>query len=29
MIDMTFGDADHHLARFSEALQVEATGAAS
>jgi len=29
MIDMTFGDADHHLARFSEALRVEATGAAS
>jgi alkylation response protein AidB-like acyl-CoA dehydrogenase len=29
MIDMTFGDADHHLARFSEALRVEAVGAAS
>ncbi|MGH8288273.1 MAG: acyl-CoA dehydrogenase family protein [Steroidobacteraceae bacterium] len=27
MIDMTFGDADHHLARFSEALRVEAVGA--
>jgi alkylation response protein AidB-like acyl-CoA dehydrogenase len=27
MIDMTFGDADHHLARFSDALRVEATGA--
>jgi alkylation response protein AidB-like acyl-CoA dehydrogenase len=29
MIDMTFGDADHHLARFSDALRVEAMGAAS
>ena len=29
MIDMTFGDADHHLARFSDALGVEAVGAAS
>jgi alkylation response protein AidB-like acyl-CoA dehydrogenase len=29
MIDMTFGDADHHLARFSDALRVEAVGAAS
>ncbi len=29
MIDMTFGDADHHLARFSETLRVDATGAAS
>jgi alkylation response protein AidB-like acyl-CoA dehydrogenase len=29
MIDMTFGDADHHLARFSDALQVEALGATS
>jgi alkylation response protein AidB-like acyl-CoA dehydrogenase len=29
MIDMTFGDADHHLARFSEVLRVEAVGAAS
>jgi alkylation response protein AidB-like acyl-CoA dehydrogenase len=29
MIDMTFGDADHHLARFSDALRVEALGAAS
>ena len=29
MIDMTFGDADHHLARFSEALRIEAVGAAS
>jgi alkylation response protein AidB-like acyl-CoA dehydrogenase len=28
MIDMTFGDADHHLARFSDALRVEAVGAA-
>ncbi|MGA7538236.1 MAG: acyl-CoA dehydrogenase [Steroidobacteraceae bacterium] len=27
MIDMTFGDADHHLARFSDALGVEALGA--
>jgi alkylation response protein AidB-like acyl-CoA dehydrogenase len=27
MIDMTFGDADHHLARFSDALRVEAPGA--
>jgi alkylation response protein AidB-like acyl-CoA dehydrogenase len=27
MIDMTFGDADHHLARFSDALRVEAMGA--
>jgi alkylation response protein AidB-like acyl-CoA dehydrogenase len=29
MIDMTFGDADHHLGRFSDALRVEAVGAAS
>jgi alkylation response protein AidB-like acyl-CoA dehydrogenase len=29
MIDMTFGDADHHLARFSDALRVEAVGSAS
>jgi alkylation response protein AidB-like acyl-CoA dehydrogenase len=29
MIDMTFGDADHHLARFSDALRVAAMGAAS
>ncbi len=29
MIDMTFGDADHHLARFSDALRAEAVGAAS
>ena len=29
MIDMTFGDADHHLARFSDALRVEAVGAVS
>ena len=29
MIDMTFGDADHHLARFSDALRVEGVGAAS
>ncbi len=29
MIDMTFGDADHHLARFSDALRVEAAAAAS
>jgi len=29
MIDMTFGDVDHHLARFSDALRVEAVGAAS
>jgi alkylation response protein AidB-like acyl-CoA dehydrogenase len=29
MIDMTFGDADHHLARFSDALRIEAVGAAS
>jgi alkylation response protein AidB-like acyl-CoA dehydrogenase len=29
MIDMTFGDADHHLARFSDAPRVEAMGAAS
>jgi alkylation response protein AidB-like acyl-CoA dehydrogenase len=29
MIDMTFGDADHHLARFSDALRVEAAGGAS
>jgi alkylation response protein AidB-like acyl-CoA dehydrogenase len=28
MIDMTFGDADHHLARFSDALRVEAAGGA-
>jgi alkylation response protein AidB-like acyl-CoA dehydrogenase len=28
MIDMTFGDADHHLARFSDALRAEAVGAA-
>jgi alkylation response protein AidB-like acyl-CoA dehydrogenase len=28
MIDMTFGDADHHLARFSDALRIEALGAA-
>ncbi len=28
MIDMTFGDAEHHLARFSDALRVEALGAA-
>ena len=27
MIDMTFGDADHHLARFSDALRIEAVGA--
>ncbi|HEY2036938.1 MAG TPA: acyl-CoA dehydrogenase [Steroidobacteraceae bacterium] len=27
MIDMTFGDADHHLARFSDALRVEAARA--
>jgi alkylation response protein AidB-like acyl-CoA dehydrogenase len=27
MIDMTFGDADHHLARCSDALRVEALGA--
>jgi alkylation response protein AidB-like acyl-CoA dehydrogenase len=27
MIDMTFGDADHHLARFSDALRAEAAGA--
>jgi alkylation response protein AidB-like acyl-CoA dehydrogenase len=27
MIDMTFGDADHHLARFSDALRIEAAGA--
>ncbi|MGH8296794.1 MAG: acyl-CoA dehydrogenase family protein, partial [Steroidobacteraceae bacterium] len=24
MIDMTFGDAEHHLARFSDALRAEA-----
>ncbi len=29
LIDLTFGDADHHLARFSDALRVEAVGAAS
>lgn len=29
MIDMTFGDADHHLAQFSDMLRVEAAGAAS
>jgi alkylation response protein AidB-like acyl-CoA dehydrogenase len=29
MIDMTFGDADHHLARFSDVLRIEALGAAS
>jgi alkylation response protein AidB-like acyl-CoA dehydrogenase len=29
MIDMTFGDTDYHLARFSEALRVEALRAAS
>lgn len=29
MIDMTFGDADHHLARFSDALRLEPQGAAS
>ena len=29
MIDMTFGDADHHLARFSDALRIEPIGAAS
>lgn len=29
MIDMTFGDADFHLARFSEALRFEAAAAAS
>jgi len=29
MIDMTFGDADHHLARFSDALRVEAPGAST
>lgn len=29
MIDMTFGDADHHLARFSDALRVETVGAVS
>ncbi len=29
MIDMTFGDAEHHLARFGEALRVGAVGAAS
>lgn len=29
MIDMTFGDAEHHLARFSDALRVEAGGTAS
>ena len=28
MIDMTFGDADHHLARFSDALRVEPVGVA-
>jgi alkylation response protein AidB-like acyl-CoA dehydrogenase len=27
MIDMTFGDAGHHLGRFSDALRVEALGA--
>jgi hypothetical protein len=26
---MTFGDADHHLARFSDALRLEALGTAS
>ena len=29
MIDMTFGDADFHLARFSDALRIEAAAAAS
>jgi alkylation response protein AidB-like acyl-CoA dehydrogenase len=29
MIDMTFGDADHHLARFSDAIRGEAVGAPS
>ena len=29
MIDMTFGDADHHLARFSDVLRTETMGAAS
>jgi alkylation response protein AidB-like acyl-CoA dehydrogenase len=29
MIDMTFGDADHHLARCSDALRLETLGAAS
>jgi len=28
-IDMTFGDADHHLARFSDAPQLTAAGSAS
>jgi alkylation response protein AidB-like acyl-CoA dehydrogenase len=28
-IDMTFGDADHHLARFSDTLRAEAGGAVS
>jgi len=29
MIDMSFGDADCHLARFSDALRIEAAAAAS
>ena len=29
MIDLTFGDADYHLARFSDALRVEPVRAAS